>query len=101
MITETVYQNRDNTNSLELRANGAAQDISGTTRMTLQVGDKLIDSALAQSAFDWSTNGSSGILELTLGHQGLQKGTYTATLTIYDLTYPNGLCWGDFIIKVR
>jgi hypothetical protein len=101
MITETVYRNRDNVNSLELRANGTAQDISSTTRMTLQVGDKLIDSDLTVNVFDWSTNGAGGQLDLTLGHQGLETGTYTATLTIFDLTYPNGLCWGDFVVKVR
>lgn len=101
MITEIVYRNRDNVNSLELRANGQAQDITGTTRATLQVGDNLIDSALVANVFDWSTNGANGQLDLTLGHQKLEVGTYTATLTIFDLTYPNGLCWGDFVIKVR
>jgi len=101
MITETVYRNRDNIISLELRANGEAQDITGTTRMTLAIGDKTIDSNLASGVFDWTTNGAGGQLDLTLGHQGLEKGTYTATLTIFDLTYPNGLCWGDFVVKVR
>jgi hypothetical protein len=101
MITEIVYRDRDNINSLELRANGVAQDITGTTRMTLQVGDKLIDSNLAANAFDWSTNGSAGQLDLVLGHQGLEAGTYTASLVVYDLTYPKGLCWGDFVIRVR
>jgi hypothetical protein len=101
MITETVYRNRDNINSLELRANGEAQDISGTSRMILTIGDEAIDSNLTADVFDWATNGVGGQVDLTLGHQGLEKGTYTATLIVFDLTYPNGLCWGDFIIKVR
>jgi hypothetical protein len=101
MITETVYRNRDNINSLELRADGEVQDISGTIRMTLQVGDKVIDSALVANVFDWTTSGASGQLDLILGHQNLEKGTYTATLTVFDLTYPHGLCWGDFVVKVR
>lgn len=101
MITETVYSNRDNINSLELLADGKVQDISGTTRMTLLIGDRLIDSNLHADLFDWTSGGAEGRLDLILGHLGLMPGTYTATLTVFDLTYPNGLCWGDFVIRVR
>lgn len=101
MITETVYNGRDNINSLELRADGAAQDISGATRLTLKVRGKLLDSAKDATIFDWMTNGADGQLDLVLGHQRLKIGTCRATLTVFDATYPNGLCWGDFMLTVK
>lgn len=101
MITETVYLNRDNIISLELRANNAAQDISASTRMLLRIGDKTIDSNLTSGVFDWSTSGANGHLDLVLGHQELRVGMQRATLTIFDLTYSNGLVWGDFVVDVK
>ena len=101
MITETVYNGRDNINSLELRANGVAQDISGATRLTLKVRDRLLDSAKDATIFDWTTSGSSGQLDIVLGHQRLKVGTCRATLTVFDATYPNGLNWGDFMLTVK
>ena len=101
MITETVYLDRDNTNSLELRANGAAQDISNLSRVTLKVGEKTIDSRIHSNVFDWSTNGASGQLDMTLGHQDLREGTFQARLTVFDNSYPNGLVWGDFMLQVK
>lgn len=101
MITETVYLKRDNINSLELRANGGAQDISSSSRMTLKIRDVLIDSAKTANVFDWLTYGSTGQLDLVLGHQPLRVGTTRATLTVYDNTYPNGLCWGDFMLLIE
>lgn len=101
MISETVYLNRDNVNSLQLRANGIVQDISACTRMILRVGDQSIDSNLIDNVFDWTTNGASGQVDLVLGHQGLRTGTQRATLTIFDLTYPHGLVWGDFMLDIK
>jgi hypothetical protein len=105
MITETVYKNRDNINSLELRSQGSAVNISGTSRMTLKFADILVDSQTHSSAFDWSTNGSNGQLDLSLGMLssviGVPEGAYTATLTVYDTTYTHGLVWGDFIINLK
>ena len=105
MITEKIYKGRDNIMSLQLRADGAAVNISGTTRATVKIGDVVIDSQLYSSSFDWSTNGTNGQLDLDFGTldliKGLPDGRYTATLTIYDLTYVNGLVWGDFIIDVE
>ena len=101
MITETVYLDRDNINSLELRANGSAQDITATSRMTLKAGDTLLDSNRHSNVFDWTTNGTSGQVDLTLGHQALKVGLYRATLTIFDNTYPSGLVWGDFMLDVK
>jgi hypothetical protein len=108
MITETVYLNRDNINSLWIKARRATsndatlQDISGTSRMQLLIGQLLIDSRNSPAAFDWSTNGEDGQLDLTLGFEkGLRVGTYRSRLTIYDNNYPNGRVWGYLMIEVR
>lgn len=104
MITETIYKNRDNVNSLELRENGSAVDISGTTRMILTVGDTKIDSQYDSGVFDWATNGASGQLDLTLGLLqkiiNLKESTYLASLVLYDANYTNGLEWAEFRAKI-
>jgi hypothetical protein len=101
MITETIYLDHDNVNSLELLANGSAQDISASTRMTLKIGDKLLDSNKITNVFDWSSYGANGQLDLTLGHQDLRVGQQRAQLIIYDSTYTQGLVWGVFMADVR
>lgn len=99
MITVTVYKNRDNTIDLEMRADGQAQNITGTTRMVLTIGDTVIDSQFFANAFDWSTNGASGQLTLSLGQLNailaMRNATYRATLDFYDATYTSGLRWGN------
>ena len=101
MITEIVYLDRDNVNSLVLRANGSAQDISNLSRVTLKIGEVVLDSRIHSNVFDWSTSGTSGQLDMTLGHQDLRVGTFRSTLTVYDNSYPRGLVWGDLMIQVR
>jgi len=108
MITETVYIGRDNEISILLKArevdsaDATEQDISASTRMTLKVGNLTIDSNTYPSAFDWATDGASGILYLDIGSvAGLKKGLFRARLTIYDLTYPNGWVWDEFMLKVE
>lgn len=104
MITETVYRGRDNEFSLELEANGSAQDISALTRATLEFADEKFDSNIDSTYFDWTTSGSSGQLDVDIGTsnklKNIDPGTYRAKLTIYDATYPNGLVWGHFMLKV-
>lgn len=98
MITETIYLNRDNVISVEMLANGAAQDITGTSRIKLKIGETVIDSKYHLSVFDWDTNGSSGQLDMTLGHQKIPVGNYVARLVVYDTTYPNGIEWDAGIV---
>ena len=80
MITETVYLNRDNIISLVIKARAATsndateQDISACSRMQLQVADTVIDSQTSLTAFDWTTNGANGQLDLDIGFEkGLSK----------------------------
>jgi hypothetical protein len=98
MITVTIYKNRDNTVDLEMRADGQAVNITGTTRMVLTIGDTIIDSRVFASAFDWTTNGASGQLTLALGRLDpilrMRNAQYLATLDFYDASY-DGLRWGN------
>ena len=107
MITVAIYKGTDNTIDLELRSNGAVQDISGTTRMVLKFADNIeIDSRTYRAAFDWSSYGSVGHLVLRLGTldpiKRMLPALYTVQMTLYDLTYTNGLRWAEgFIAKVE
>ena len=108
MISETVYRSRDNVISLVLRArtptsaDATEQDISSCTRMQLLIGDTLIDSALSPTAFDWTTYGANGRLDLDIGREkGLRTGLFKTRLTIYDTTYAHGRVWGEFMLTVK
>jgi hypothetical protein len=106
MITETIYKNRDNVISVELRSNGIAQAVNSATRITLELGGITLSSATATSgAFDFTTYGAAGRLDLKLGHEPdvktMRSGQYKGRLTIFDTTYPNGRVWDDLIIEVK
>jgi hypothetical protein len=106
MITETIYKNRDNVISVELRSNGAAQIINNVTRITLEFGGETLSSATATTgAFDYTTYGATGRLDMKLGHEAsvktMRNGQYKARLTVYDSSYTNGRHWDDLIIEVK
>lgn len=106
MITETIYKGRDNVISVELRSNGIAQAINSATKITLEIGGATLSSATATSgAFDFTTYGASGRLDMKLGHESdikaLIAGQYKARLSVFDTTYPNGRVWDDLIIEVK
>lgn len=102
MISITIWKNRDNKASIELDADGVAQDISALTRATLTVGALTLDSAKHSNVFDWTTAGSSGQLDITAGHvNGLQTGQFKGVLTIYDGTYTRGLVWDSLMVEVK
>ena len=106
MISETIYKNRDNVLSLELRSNGIAQNISSSTKITIEFGGITFSSATATTGtIDYTTYGSSGRLDLKLGNESglktMKVGQHKARLTVYDATYTNGRVWEDFIIEVE
>ncbi len=102
MIAITVYKNCNNSHSIGLKASGDYQDISNSTRITLRLGNFLLDSNIHTTSFDYTTNGEDGQLDLALGREnGLPLGTFKALLTIYDATYPYGLPWGHLIVNVE
>ena len=106
MITETIYKNADNKISVELRSNGIAQAINSATKVTIEFGDAVLSSATATAgAFDYTTYGATGRLDMKLGHEAavktMRNGQYKATLRVFDTTYPNGRVWDDLIIEVK
>ena len=106
MITETIYKNADNKISVELRSNGIAQAINSATKVTIEFGDAVLSSATATAgAFDYTTYGATGRLDMKLGHEPavrvMRNGQYKATLRVFDTTYPNGRVWDDLIIEVK
>ena len=108
MITETVYINKGNVISLILKsrepdsADNTVQDISSLTKVQLLVGSFLIDSAVYATAFDWTTNGANGQLDIDIGSiNGLKPGVFKTRLTIFDVSYPTGRVWDHFILNVK
>ena len=106
MITETIYKNRDNPISVELRSNGVAQAINNVTKITLEFGGETLSSATATTgAFDSTTYGATGRLDMKLGHEAsvktMRSGQYKARLTVFDAAYTNGRVWDDLIIEVK
>lgn len=98
MVYEIVHLGHDNTIDLKLLADGVAQDITNTTRMTLSFDTTLIDSDVHSGVFDW-TDGD-GKLYLTLGAQTISAGTYESELIVYDAVNTDGIVWDVFTIRV-
>jgi len=100
-ILETVYNGRDNSVDLLLKADGAAQNLSFVTRMVVmdKAGAWTVDSSTAPTAFDWTT-GTTGKVELSFGGQSITVGTYVCYLIVYDASHTNGINWGEFVLEV-
>jgi len=108
---EYIYNDRDNTIDLQLKADGSAVDLSSVTRVevifTAQDSgtDKTIDTedagtTLADGGNVDITEGS-GKLILALGDQSIAAGNYLAQLVIYDPTNTDGVVWGSIPIVVE
>lgn len=99
---EKVYLGREDTFKRYLTSDGAAVDISGLTRVTLDLGnDVVIDSATSPDAFDWATSGAAGVLICALGGESIAAGKYFAVLTTYAPEYQDGISgWGAFRVQV-
>ena len=98
-ITETVYLEHDNWIYLKLRDPDtyADQATTGFTKMSLTVGDALIESTnTAGQAIRWNQIGyETGEVRLQLGAQELTAGRYPRCyLLAYDSTYTNGRVLG-------
>jgi hypothetical protein len=106
MITETVYRQRGNVISLELCERNSPANITGLTRVMLDIMKEfVIDSSFSPAGtFDWSTNGADGQLDLDLGEHpvivNLKAGRYKTRVTVFDTTYPEGFVWDYFWLEV-
>lgn len=100
VISENVYNGRDNTIDLVLINKGSVlTDLSGVTRATITVGTDTFDSsATGGSSILWWTDSmtyrgtSTDVLKIKLGAQSLATGEYTGCdIVVYDATNTNGL----------
>lgn len=107
--TETVYLTHDNGSDLLLVADGVPlDDLSGITRVVIDLGDDQIDSADLQGAEIWWTDTTTyrgatvPVLRFKLGNRtGLVAGDYYGCrLITYDPSNPNGIVWSDELTLV-
>jgi hypothetical protein len=102
-MAEKTYRGYDNINDLLLKADGVAQDISSITKAAFIYNGKEFNSTNFATAFDWSTDGSDGVIHLKIGKIGssIDVGRdKEAELILYDANYPNGHVWGTFDLQV-
>lgn len=93
MITETVYLGRDNSIDLQLVADGVVAALSSVTRIDVvsAQGEWAVSSSDAPEAFDWSAG--NGMVDISLGQQGIPPGRHSCFLVVYDQGNPHGIVW--------
>ena len=106
MFTVNVHLEHDNAFKLLVGRGNTAANLStdGVTRMVLKYGndtDKIIDSDVTASAFDWASEGASGYVIIDLKSTSIPVGIHEARLIIYDTTRTDGQVFGPFRIVVR
>lgn len=103
-VQETVYIGRDNLFSLEVLEDNVAVDLvaGGVTRVDLDIEGKItIDSDTYPSAFDYATDGASGIIHFDFGGLTLPLGKdFNTTLIIYDSAHTDGQIWDTFDLTI-
>lgn len=89
MPIERVYLNRDNTNVVSFKEDGASIDFTLVTRYLVKFGDQSVE---ADTDVDSSlvTDLGNGQLEFSFGGLALPEGVYGATVMIFDPAHPNG-----------
>jgi len=84
----------DSTGSME------PSTLDALSRVTLEIGDILIDSDTDAGYFDWSAN--DGTIVIDIGNApNLIPGIFKTYLTVYDASQPDGIQWSPaFKVKV-
>lgn len=98
LLSNTVYNNRDNVISLSLLSDGVVINHTSITRVQLKVGTVVLDSQTNPTWFDL-TNASK--ITLKLGFASLTTGRSLASLIIFDVLHPDGVVWGKFQLTVE
>lgn len=99
--TVTTYGNSDNLQSLRLLDKGEPVNLSGVTRVLLELDDQReIDSDLSPETFNWLAPETLGVVWLFLGRNRFwsTKIFYTKLIVYDDLNY-EGVFWGYFRIR--
>ena len=102
MNREIIYLGHNNSVDLLLKADGSAEDLSSVTSMTLTVnGAKVSSTSSSAGPIRWSGGTlDTGEVQLHLGDEALDVGTYDCPLIAYDSTNTEGVVWGDVPLKV-
>jgi hypothetical protein len=91
MITEMIYQGRDNENELifDQSIAGAANFFEGVTRMvlTFRGSDAVVDSAINPELISWTADGH---VSVRLGMLPITPSKYFGTLIAYDPVHDDG-----------
>ena len=97
---EVIYLGRDNKIELILKADDAAQSLSGVTHMEL-IFSGVTFSSVTAGFFDFSGT-TTGHLALTFGQATtLAPGSYNAELIVYDVSNTAGVLWSTIPILVK
>ena len=97
LVTERVYNDRDNLVDLLLKADGSAYDLSSVTKIVLIVGGTTVtDTGSTAWPIKWTGLGTTGKVSMKLGDQSFTAGNYMAEVYVYDATNTNGIFWGKF-----
>ncbi len=104
----TVYKGRDNSLFVQLSQTDEQGVVSkpdltqGITKVEVLLKGKFYNSTDYPNAFDWTSEGATGIVGLKLGlipELEVVKDTEAEILT-YDPANPDGLVWGTIPIQV-
>ena len=98
LVSNIVYNNRDNVISLSLLSDGNIIDHTSITRVQLKVGTVTLDSQTQPTWFNL-TNASK--ITLKLGFAGLTAGKNLASLVVFDSLNPEGVVWGKLYLTVE
>jgi len=106
MISVVIYLTHDNTFALEVSSGGSPIDLvaTGVTRVVVTSATETVDSAINPEAFDYATDGASGIIEFDFADIITDLGHHLCSLTIFDPLHPDGQVWGDaftMLVKQR
>jgi len=101
-MSATIYLDRDNKVTLELKQNGSMVAENSVTKAALWLPGNAFSDGNAKS-FD--TDGqymeladNATKVRLDLGEADINKGTYRCYLTVYDAVNTNGIAWDVLII---
>lgn len=101
-MAELLYLGRDNTIDLVLKEDGTAVDLNSVTKITVTFGGTTFTSTdPANGIITWAQAGyDTGEIRLDLGDETITPEIYSACLTVYDISNPAGVVWGNVLIEV-
>jgi len=103
-ISVVVFLTHDNTFTLEVSRGGVAVDLNaaGVTRVVVSIPSMDIDSAVDSAAFDYVTNGATGLIEFDFADLSIPVDKHECDLIIYDVLHPDGQVWENaFELNVK